>query len=164
MRREGVPSTGTGTLIGVLANPAPTSVARFYTGTITWPPYAVNRMVTIVVPHGVVEGAFVGLFHKWTKCPVPLPSPNHSFVGTFTDVQIIGGITVASCLCAATGFKCTFAFQAHWKKGSFRLCVGEAPKPSGPSSDVSDTTELTSSEVDEAPELTSSEVKFSLKF
>ena len=99
MSGEGLSPSGLGTLTGVLTDTVKTlAVTRIYTGTFTLTPYVINQMVTIIVPYGVIGGVFVCLFHKWTKCPVPLPPPNVSdiFVGIFTNVQTINDTIVAA--------------------------------------------------------------------
>lgn len=60
-----------------------------YTGHLKWSPHANQEMTTLIVPYGVTDGAFFGLYYQWTKDPVDnTPKRNVAIRGRFKDVEV----------------------------------------------------------------------------
>ena len=104
-----------------------------YTGRLKWNPYAHNEMVTLVVPYGVVEGGFFGIFHQWTSTPDPNSATddkeNDQFVAAFAQVTIgAEGTITAQGVVPKSTFTCNLTFSDNMKKGSFTLSPSQSLK------------------------------------
>ncbi|KAI1791068.1 hypothetical protein LXA43DRAFT_451172 [Ganoderma leucocontextum] len=89
-----------------------------YTGRLEWYSYAKDEMTTLVVPYGVAEGNFFGLYHQWTVNAQGVEKANAPINGVFQDVKIEadGRITAKF---SASYYTYTFTFGG--KEGSFVL-------------------------------------------
>ena len=58
-----------------------------YTGTLEWFSYAKTEMTTLVVPYGVADGAFFGLYHQWTVDAKGVHKANAPVNGVFQEVR-----------------------------------------------------------------------------
>ena len=99
-------------------NPANIRSIVVYTGTLEWSSYAVNEMVTLVVPYGVTDGSFFGLYHEWTVGADGVEKANDPVSGVFQDVKygVDGTITAV--------YKAeyyTYEFTFSGKESSFVL-------------------------------------------
>ncbi|PIL37679.1 hypothetical protein GSI_01373 [Ganoderma sinense ZZ0214-1] len=89
-----------------------------YTGNLEWAPNAAEEMVTIVVPYGVTEGAFFGLYYQWTMSPLKhVPKQNVAVCGVFQDVKIESNGTITTTYKDAE-YTYKFTFCSN-KKGFF---------------------------------------------
>ena len=128
---DGTRNKASDTLKAVHVNTTKIPSVVVYTGRLKWRPYAHDEMVTLVVPYGVVEGGFFGLFHQWTSTPDANSATdykeNDQFVAAFAQVTIgAEGSITAQCVDQKTGYTCNLKMSDDKKKGSFTLC----PNPS----------------------------------
>ncbi|KAI1791099.1 hypothetical protein LXA43DRAFT_1013480 [Ganoderma leucocontextum] len=99
-------------------NPTNIPSTVVYTGRLGWYSYAKDEMTTLVVPYGVAEGNFFGLYHQWTVNAQGVEKANASINGVFQDVKIEadGRITAKF---SASYYTYTFTFNG--REGSFVL-------------------------------------------
>ncbi|KAM5542436.1 hypothetical protein V8D89_003895 [Ganoderma adspersum] len=110
-------------LAAAYINPANIRSTVVYTGTLEWLSYAKGEMTTLVVPYGVAEGAFFGLYHQWTISAYGVKKANVRVNGVFQDVKYgaDGRITAS--------FKAqyyTYSFTFSGRDGSFVLSESES--------------------------------------
>ncbi|PIL37640.1 hypothetical protein GSI_01334 [Ganoderma sinense ZZ0214-1] len=99
-------------------NPANIRSTTVYTGSLEWFSYAKGEMTTLVVPYGVTEGAFFGLYHQWTVNAEGVEKANARINGAFQNVEYhADGSTTA--VYKANYYTYTFTFNG--KAGSFVL-------------------------------------------
>ncbi len=99
----------------------PTSIPStvVYTGRLgQWFSYAKDETTTLVVPYGVAEGLFFGLYYQWTVDAKGVEKANAPINGVFQNVQYgaDGSITAKF----DSGYY-TFNFTFSGKQGSFVL-------------------------------------------
>ena len=68
-------------------NPADIRSVVVHTGKLEWLSYAKDEMITLVVPYGVAEGEFFGLYHQWTVDAQGVEKANVRVNGVFQNVQ-----------------------------------------------------------------------------
>nr|VWP02013.1 Glucose transporter rco-3 [Ganoderma boninense] len=101
-------------------NPTNIPSTVVYTGRLEWFSYAKEEMTTLVVPYGVAEGLFFGLYHQWTVDAKGVQNANHTVNGVFQDVQYgADGTTTASFQAAYYAYH--FTFNGKDSSGSFVL-------------------------------------------
>ncbi|KAI0677669.1 hypothetical protein C8Q78DRAFT_1066139 [Trametes maxima] len=64
-----------------------------FTGKLNFLDYAVDEMITLVIPNGIANGEPVGMYWEWTKDGQDRPKQNHCVNGTFRGVVSTGGET-----------------------------------------------------------------------
>ena len=101
-------------------NPASVRSAAVYTGALEWSSYAKSELTTLVVPYGVANGAFFGLYHQWTVDSGGIQKANHPVNGVFEDVAIApdGSVTAKF---SAPYYTYTFSFSADLRDGKWVL-------------------------------------------
>ena len=77
-------------------NPASLHSTVVFTGTLEWLPYAKREMTTLVVPYGVTEGAFFGLYHQWSIDPTGVEKTNAPVNGVFQNVKYAADGTITT--------------------------------------------------------------------
>ncbi|EJF63184.1 hypothetical protein DICSQDRAFT_168065 [Dichomitus squalens LYAD-421 SS1] len=99
-----------------------------YTGKLNWRSWAENEMITLVIPDGVSEGAFFGLYHQWTVDAAGNQKTNYPVNGVFQNVSadLSGAVTATS---KASYY--TYDFSFHGKEGSFTLLDPNGDKSEG---------------------------------
>ncbi|TBU44481.1 hypothetical protein BD309DRAFT_30343 [Dichomitus squalens] len=99
-----------------------------YTGKLNWRSWAENEMITLVIPDGVFEGAFFGLYHQWTVDAAGNQKTNYPVNGVFQNVSadLSGAVTATS---KASYY--TYDFSFHGKEGSFTLLDPNGDKSEG---------------------------------
>ncbi|KAM5542417.1 hypothetical protein V8D89_003876 [Ganoderma adspersum] len=99
-------------------NPTAIPSTVVYTGALEWFSYAKTETTTLVVPYGVFEGAFFGLYHQWTVDAKGVEKANMAINGVFQDVKYgaDGSITASF-----KGGYYTYSFTFNGKEGSWVL-------------------------------------------
>ena len=97
-------------------NPTSIPSAVVYAGRLDFLGYAKAEMATLVVPYGIAEGAFAGLYFQWTVDGAGVPKANHPINATFQDVVRAADGTVTAAI--SDGFY-TYSFTFSDKRGSF---------------------------------------------
>ena len=99
-----------------------------YTGKLNWLSYAKDEMITLVVPGGVSEGAFFGLYHQWTVDAGGNKKANHAVNGAFQDVKadLAGHVTATF---RASYYTYDFIFDGQ--RGSLTLSNPSGHKSEG---------------------------------
>ncbi|KAI0650856.1 hypothetical protein C8Q79DRAFT_1007084 [Trametes meyenii] len=64
-----------------------------FTGKLNFLDYAVDEMITLVIPNGIADGEPVGMYWEWTKDGQGRPKQNHCVNSTFRGVVTTGGET-----------------------------------------------------------------------
>ena len=84
-------------------------------------------MATIVVPYGVTNDAFFGLYHQWTRDPFDdTPKQTVAINGRFQDVEVDSRDDHITTAYQEAGFKYRFKFNLD-REGSFVLSHDEVP-------------------------------------
>ena len=99
-------------------NPTDIRSVTVYTGRLDWLSYAKDEMTMLVVPYGIAEGMFFGLYHQWTVDANGVEKANVRVNGVFQDVVYGADGTVTA------SFKAeyyTYSFTFNGKEGSFVL-------------------------------------------
>ncbi|PIL37633.1 hypothetical protein GSI_01327 [Ganoderma sinense ZZ0214-1] len=106
-------------------NPTNIPSTTVYTGSLEWFSYAKGEMTTLVVPYGVTEGAFFGLYHQWTVDGQGVEKANAPVNGVFQNVEYLAdGSTTA--VYKADYY--TYSFTFNGKAGSFVLSNPQGEK------------------------------------
>nr|VWO96343.1 Glyoxaloxidase 1 [Ganoderma boninense] len=99
-------------------NPANVPSTTVYTGRLEWYSYAKGEMTTLVVPYGVTNGAFFGLYHQWTVDSGGVEKANHPVNGVFQNVKYGADGTITASFKASYY---TYNFTFNGKDGSLVL-------------------------------------------
>ncbi|PIL37650.1 hypothetical protein GSI_01344 [Ganoderma sinense ZZ0214-1] len=118
MRNPSGSVAGPTDLAAMHVNPARVRSATVYTGRLEWYSYAKNELTTLVVPYGVAEGAFFGLYHQWTVDAAGVEKANHPVNGVFQDVEYHADGTTTAKFSASYY---TYSFTFNGKGGSLVL-------------------------------------------
>ena len=110
-------------------NPTNIPSTVVYTGRLgQWFSYAKDETTTLVVPYGVAEGAFFGLYHQWTVDAKGVEKANMPVSGVFQDVKIGTDGSITAKFSAAYY---TYYFTFNGKQGSFALSNPKGDKSTG---------------------------------
>ena len=105
-------------LAAMHVNPAAVSSVTVYTGRLEWYSYAKGEATALVVPYGVVDGAFFGLYHQWTVDSGGVENANHPVNGMFQDAKYGADGTITAKFSASYY---TYNFTFRGKEGSWVL-------------------------------------------
>ena len=125
MRNPSNNTTGPFELAAMHINPTTIPSTVVYIGRLEWLSYANNEMVTLVVPYGVAEGIFFGLYHEWTVDTKGVKKANAPVNGVFQDVKYAADGTTTAVLKAEDY---TYAFTFSGTEGSFVLSDAKGDK------------------------------------
>lgn len=118
MRNPKGDTSGPFDLAAMHINPTSIPSTVVYTGALEWYSYAKGELTTLVVPYGVAEGAFFGLYHQWTVDAKGVEKANAPVNGVFQDVKYGADGTVTAAF--KTGYY-SYSFTFSGKEGSFVL-------------------------------------------
>ncbi|EIW52721.1 uncharacterized protein TRAVEDRAFT_135035 [Trametes versicolor FP-101664 SS1] len=96
MRNQSGDTSSAITLQEQLSDACRVPSTEVFTGKLNWFNYAVNDMITFVVPRGVAVGAPVGLYWQWTEDANGNLKQNRSVNSTFRAVSASGGQTTGT--------------------------------------------------------------------
>ena len=84
------------TLQAQLSDACRVPTTEVFIGKLNWFSYAVNEMVTLVVPGGIADGAVVGLYYQWTIDAAGKRKGNVCVNSHFREVSSSDGKTKAT--------------------------------------------------------------------
>ena len=118
MRNPKGDTSGPFALAAMHINPTNIPSTVVYTGALEWYSYAKGELTTLVVPYGVTDGVFFGLYHQWTVDAKGVQKANAPVNGVFQNVKYAAdGSTTAT----FNGGYYTYSFTFNGKRGSFVL-------------------------------------------